>query len=61
MSIAFRQDGKRVRKPAGKDAMEAQNLQRAKEAEFAAIDAGVSSLAQTDDRRVSLTAAIAEY
>jgi hypothetical protein len=41
--------------------MEVQNLQRAKEAEFAAIDAGVSSLAQTDDRRVSLTAAIAEY
>jgi integrase/recombinase XerD len=59
--LDWREDGKRYRVPAGKDATEAENQRVTKEKEFAARNAGVPVLAQTDDNRISLTSAIAAY
>ena len=59
--LEFRQNGKRIRQNAGRDAEEADRLKGAKEAEIAARNAGVPVLAQTDDSRISLTSAIAAY
>ena len=59
--IEFRENGKRIRQAAGKDAEEAHERRLAKEAEFAARNAGVPVLAQVRGSRTSLTAAIAAY
>ena len=59
--LEFRQNGKRIRQNAGKDAEDAQRQKEAKEAELNAINAGVPVLAQIGDSHVSLTAAIAEF
>jgi integrase/recombinase XerD len=59
--LDWRENGKRYRAPVGKDAADAENQRHAKEKELAAINAGVPVLAQTDDNRTSLTAAIAAY
>jgi hypothetical protein len=61
MSIEFRQDGKRVRKPAGKDAWKSRTSSgRRKLNSPLSMRAFLASLRQMT-RRVSLTAAIAEY
>ena len=59
--IEWRQNGSRIRKAVGKDATEADNQRRVKEAELNAVNAGVPILAQTDASRVQLAAAIAEF
>ena len=59
--IEFREDGKRIRLPVGKDAEEAHNRRLAKEAEFADRNAGVPVLAQTNGNRISMSTAIAAY
>ena len=59
--IEFRENGKRIRLPVGKDAEEAHNRRLAKEAELAARNAGVPVLAQTNGNRISLSTAIAAY
>ena len=57
--LEFRHKGKRIRQNAGKDAEEAQRQKETKEAELAAVHAGVP-VVQVGDR-VTLTAAIAAY
>ena len=59
--IEWRDNGKRRRLSAGKEAADADNQRRAKEAELNARNAGVPVLAQTDDARISLASAIAAY
>jgi integrase/recombinase XerD len=58
--LEYRQNGKRIRQPLGRDAGEAHNRRLAKEAELAACNAGVPVLAQ-NGTRILLTAAIAAY
>jgi integrase len=57
--LEFRHNGKRIRQNAGKDAEEAQRQKETKEAELAAVNAGVP-VVQIGDR-VTLTASIAAY
>jgi integrase/recombinase XerD len=59
--LEYRQNGKRIRQPLGRDAGEAHNRRLAKEAELAACNAGVPVLAQINGTRILLTAAIAAY
>ena len=60
--IDWREDGKRFRQKAGKDAAEAEGKRDAKERELAAISAGVPVLAQSHDQtKTSLASAIAVY
>jgi integrase/recombinase XerD len=61
--IEYRQNGKRIRENAGRNALEAHNRRLAKEAELSAINAGVPVLAQTSDGdgRITLTAAVSAY
>ncbi len=59
--IDWRADDKRYRMTVGRDATEAENRRQAKEKELAAINAGVPVLAQVDESRPTLTAAIAEF
>src|SRR5207245_841708 len=59
--LDWREDGKRYRIAAGKDATEAENQRHAKELELAAINAGVPVLAQVDDERPMLTSAIGAF
>jgi integrase/recombinase XerD len=59
--IEFRDNGKRIRQNAGNDAEEADRRREQKEAELAACNAGVPILAQTQDGKTLLTAAIADH
>jgi integrase/recombinase XerD len=61
--IGYRQNGKRIRENAGRNALEAHNRRLAKEAELSAIHAGVPVLAQmgNGDGRITLTAAVGAY
>jgi integrase/recombinase XerD len=59
--LDWRDNGERHRLSVGKDATEAENRRVTQEKEFAARNAGVPVLAQTDDIRISLTSSIAGY
>jgi site-specific recombinase XerD len=59
--IEWRENRKRIRRPAGKDATDANNQRLAKEAELSAINAGVAVIPERDHSRVLLSTAIAEY
>lgn len=59
--IEWRENGKRIRRPAGKDATDANNQRLAKQAELSAINAGVAVIPEQADSRVPLRTAITEY
>ena len=59
--LEWRENGKRIRRPAGRDASDANNQRLAKEAELNAINAGVRVIPETGDSGVLLSTAIAEY
>ena len=59
--LEWREDGKRIRRPVGRDATDANNQRIAKAAELNAINAGITVMPEPGDSRVLLRSAIAEY
>jgi len=59
--LEWREKGKRIRRPAGRDATDANNQRLAKEAELNAVNAGVPVMPETGDSRVLLRTAITDY
>lgn len=59
--LEWRENGRRIRRPAGRDATDANNQRLVKEAELHAINNGVTVVPQPGDTRVMLRTAIADY
>src|ERR1017187_1295116 len=49
--LEWRENGKRIRRPAGRDATDANNQRLAKQAELNAINKGVAGMAESGDSR----------
>jgi integrase len=59
--LEWRENGKRIRRPAGRDATDANSQRLAKEAELNAINNGVTVVPQAGDNRVMLRTGITDY
>jgi integrase/recombinase XerD len=59
--LEWREKGKRIRRPAGRDATDANNQRLAKAAELNAINAGITVVPEPGDSRLLLRTAMNEY